>query len=189
MVIAQGSEWATIVPASVSAVAAAFGAMAAWRAAAASARTSRDAAEALAIALKPSMDVQVLVELTYVQDKVETPIVTVANASPFDAKDVKVDVELDDGKRARAEAERLKARPTRPGEMPDILRVVLPVDLPIRPPINEPVLNRVKTLHVFYSDDRNICRYDLCWRPSVTRTANGWGREVVVTEEKISGPR
>lgn len=187
IVLAQsGPEWAVIVPSSVSAVAAAFGAMAAWRAAAASARTSRDAAEALAIALKPSLDILVAIELSAAG---ETPIASAMNSSTFDAKDVRMDLELDDGKTAHGQAERLKAPSNDPSVPRDILRVVLPVDLPAHKLLNEQLLNRVKVLRVFYSDDRKICRYEQCWRPHVERTSNGWSRSVTITDEKISGPR
>jgi hypothetical protein len=161
-----------------------IGALAAWRAASASASTSRDAAEALGIAIKPTMKVQDGME------NGKIPILYITNGSPFDAKDIRVTVRMRDNQEVMAQAERLAAATTlanQPVEPP--LRVELP---DVSDGIVHDMVGTISVMHVRYSDDRRLCRYDYSWTVTTSQTEvrgrTSYGRTLTENDVRIDGP-
>jgi hypothetical protein len=177
--------WIIAITGCVAAVAGGLGALAAWRAASNSADTSRDAAEALGIAIKPTIRVQHGIENGV------TPILYITNGSAFDGKDVRVTIKMQDGSDVMAQAERLPAAVTLANQRADPpLRVVLPE--PANSKTNHDIVGWIRVLHVLYSDDRRLCRYGYSWHVTTSQTeTNGrlsYGRELTEADDRIDGP-
>lgn len=179
----------------VGAIAAAAGSIAAWRAAVASERTSRDALLALALAIRPHVEVVIM---GYTRGDPSGPMKSrqrfLAHAyntsREWDALDVEVEVEFRDGRRVQERCERLapsgdaKPRPFPEGDY-------FEVDLgePLGP---QSIHEAVRRVTVRYFDSRRICRYE--WRReyfferkqegSITSESSS----TEVHEVRISGP-
>lgn len=145
------------VGAAAGAIAAAVGAGAAWRAANASRATSRDALEALAVGIRPRLDVDFagVVRADGDQEQLAGDLVAeVSNISEWPATDLSLEVGFRDGRIVREQTERLAA-PTgdREGSLSGEWRVAIRPGAPIDRAPQFAVLR--------YSDDRRIARYEV----------------------------
>jgi hypothetical protein len=160
--LAALSDW-SLLPQSVAAVATTAAAIAAWKSATASRRTSQDALAALAVSLRPRLWIDVWGDY-----------VSVENRSEWDALKVDVDVLMIDGSHLREAQERLKPMTTREGQRTDERIVVLFDPGPV------PRTQRVEKVTVRYSDSRQIARYELVRTYGSAPSA--------ITDDQISGP-
>ena len=159
--VASVSDW---LPQTVAACASSVAAIAAWMSAVNSRRTSQDALAALAISIRPRLKIHVY------RDKV-----IVGNTSEWDALNVAMEVLMDDGERLDGfRRERLPRGATRGGQV-SVENLTVSFD-----PRTEPEAQPVKKVTVYYSDSRQIARYQL------ETTYNG--HPSFTTDEKISGP-
>jgi hypothetical protein len=181
-------DWKFVIPQSIAALtagAAMFGAIAAWRAARASERTSRDALVALAIAIKPRINVDTLDMHGANRSR---SIALIQNTSEWDAIDVEVEVRLRDGSVVEDTTAVLKTAQTAVG---------LPTGADFEVEFGEPApdethASRLDRVLVRYWDSRKIRRYEYrqIWtlatkrEGSVTSVLEGMHRE----EDQIAGP-
>lgn len=139
----------------VGAIAAAFGARAAWRAAAAAQTTSRDAMEALAVGMQPEVWADFYPESLSQGAGMPWPWrmgLGIRNSARWPASDVSIDVEFADGTHVRESHELLDTMNV-DGDLYTVLR-----DVTSTWPTTEwePV-----TAVVRFSDQRGIARYEL----------------------------
>lgn len=116
-VLAAAPVWVEVtgaLAAVVAAVAGAVAAVAAWRSAAASSSTSRDALEALGLAIRPTL----YAALTRTQTHTEPArtVFMVSNKETFDAVDIEVEVVRRDGRVVRSSCKLLRGKETQPAE-------------------------------------------------------------------------
>jgi hypothetical protein len=149
----MGGAWYEVVGgigAGVGGLAAATGAGAAWRAASASRETSQNAADALALALKPHLRVE-----TFAVGEPEATAhgvwtARVLNESAFVALDIVLEARFRDGVRARQEIERMA-----PGAFEAFtLREIA------APPGGPSASRQGESLLLRYSDERRLARYE-----------------------------
>lgn len=183
MLIVATSVWTVVgsLGAAIGGIGAAVGGVAAWRAASASRATSRDAMEALGLAIAPSLTGEA--GISPIQDGSETGTwkARIFNlSSQFTATKLHFEARFEDGERADQELERLA-----PGESWEIpLRV-------IGMPPGGPLLSEAGRASVLrYSDERGILRYeqhfgfvgrrnpDGSWTPSVSMIPTSDARRI-----------
>jgi hypothetical protein len=163
-------QWWEVVSAvgtAAGAIAAAVGAFAAWRAASASRATSRDALEALAVGIRPALEVRFVV-LGNTTGSHHAAIVD--NVSEWPATHLVFDMRFRDGHAISERAERLD--PARgDGQAPNDGRWT-PVLAPAEP--RTTFFAEIADSAVLrYSDDRGIARYEQSFRFNFTKTRNG----------------
>jgi hypothetical protein len=147
----------------VGAVAAAFGAAAAWQAAQASRETSRDALLALGYAIRPRVTADILSIMSgnppgTPTNPVHLYVARAENSSEFDASDVETEVRFRNGEVVQGRRERLgPANIGKPGATRD--QFDLDLSHP-RPGVD--TAESVSSLIVRFSDARRICRWE--WR-------------------------
>jgi hypothetical protein len=136
--------------AGVGGLGAAAGAGAAWKAASASRETGENAAEALALALKPTLQLETFAIGEPEASERGAWHTRVLNESAFTALDVVVEARFRDGERIRQEIERLS-----PGgfETFTLREISAPPGGPTAAPQGE-------SLVVRYSDERRLARYE-----------------------------
>lgn len=148
----------------VGGLAAAASAFFAWRSASASRDSSRDAAEALAIGMRPYLDVRT----TYGVDSAAQPTGTYAleidNRSAWTARDVRLELRYRDGHIESHRREVMSPNRPAPGE-PFRQAWSVPIDAakPVtgrQDPFGD-VRDIVGAVVVTYSDEREIARYEL----------------------------
>jgi hypothetical protein len=127
-----------------------LGAAAAWRAAASSRETSRDALEALALGLRPVVDANAIAVPEQMGDARSPWRLRVWNAGEHAARDVSVAAEFLDGLRVKESWERLG-----PGDEVELMlrEVATPPGGPTEAEAGEQIVVR-------FSDDRDIARYE-----------------------------
>lgn len=166
-------------PQSVAAVATTAAAVAAWKSALASRRTSQDALAALAVSLRPHVSAEVTLRGTAGEDLRQ--VARAFNDSAWDALDVAIEVLLKDGTRLIDRHERLRPALTQSRERTgDEIAIDL---IPAHEGFElEPASQCAQRVTVSYSDSRKIARYQH------QQTIKGDPPRWVVTDDKISGP-
>lgn len=137
-------------------LAAAAGAEAAWRSANASRETSRDALEALAVGIKPYLDVRTILGVEHGAPTGEL-FVEVYNSSAWPASDVRLEVRhrtgrVDKESRWRVGSDRLGEQ-----RWTVLLRDVQPASVDVFAEVRQ----RIESVVLTYSDERSIARYEL----------------------------
>ena len=167
-------EWA-LIPQSVAALATTAAAVAAWKSALASKRTSQEALRALGVGIRPKMQVEVL--RGGGEPAMDSVVVT--NVSEWDALDVEVKVQLRNGATTRERSPRLMPLILRDGRMTGDR---MDVDFGAAGEEGS-AEDRLRAVIVRFWDGRRICRYEQ--RNLYFPEGVGFDR----VEEQIEGPR
>lgn len=170
----------------VAGIAAAFGARYAAVAARNSANTSREAAEALAIAIKPSLAIR----LNEVSSRGEGsyPAVSVTNDSDWDAHDVEVEVMTDGGRITRHKMHIILAARNRGEDDDESFDVRIPDPALGSPAPHQDDLSLwVTRVRITFWDHRHIAQYELihAFDFEESEDGEGYGGEERVSERKI----
>jgi hypothetical protein len=184
---ASGATVAAAVFGGVGSIAAAVGAGAAWRSANRSAKTSRDALEALGVAIKPALDATPMVATAARKGYT----IRVICGSEWECRDIDVEAYVRDHPVITAHCDRLDK-----SSASDPFWVELPPPPPefCQPGTNEPLahhdLAHLEKVKVRYSDERHIIRYERTIR--LWMAEDVWGAVIqheCLEEVRIRAPR
>lgn len=155
---------------------AAVGAIAAWKAASASLEASRDAREALALGVRPSLRVDFG---TAYEGETSRTGVMLWNVGRFDATDIAVEAVRRDGRRVEGRLERLVPGTTGEHQVP---AVVVVADESER---HASGFDVVRSITVRYSDERRIARYETTQLFEVTTNGGITGQHTTTSERRV----
>lgn len=169
------------VGAAVGGVGAAVGGMAAWRAASASKDASRDAADALALGLKPQLALETIAVADPEGSEQGRWSARIQNPSPFTAVDIVVEARFRDGERVRREIERI-------GSMESETVLLRKIAAPPAGPSTE---QAGESLALRFSDERRLARYEIQFAFIVGGRSGAPTGNVMITGEprRIEGMR
>jgi hypothetical protein len=159
--------------AAVGGVGAAVGGTAAWRAASASKDASRDAADALALGLKPLLALEAIAVADPEGSEQGKWSARIHNASPFSAVDIVLEARFRDGERVRREVERL-------GSMESETVLLRNIAAPPAGPSPE---QAGEGLALRYSDERRLARYEIQFAFITQRVSGAPTGNVMVSGE------
>jgi hypothetical protein len=179
-------DWTAVagIGSGVGGIGAAVGAVAAWRAASASQSTSRDALEALAVGIRPTLRVQ-FANVTRGDGqglpRTSQHVAWIINESEWAAADVTFEMQFRDGRVARSDNERLApskdVEPMKGGEHLEIVLAEAPEG-------GVSFQGQAESAMLRYSDQRRIARYEVAYGFSFTEdregpiTGRGWATTV-----------